>query len=458
MDNNIITLTDSYKQVHGHMEPKGTEYVYSYFESRNGAKYNKTLFFGLQYYLKQYIQGRVVTQERIAYADKLCRAHFGSGDHFNREMWEYILDTYDGHLPVSIRAVPEGTAVPVSNVLMTVVNTDTYCAPLTNHLETILSQIWAPSTVATLSSEIYKLLAFYREQTGSMDGIKYGLHDFGFRGCSGVDSAGLLGAGHLINFLGTDTLRAMEVAMNYYNAPMDGLAYSVPATEHSVMTAMGKDGEAELFGRLLDLYPTGILSVVIDSYSDKDFITKIVASYKDKILARNGKVVFRPDSGDPVSGTLDVFKGLAEIFGTTKNLKGYTELHPKVGVLWGDGIDYNGIRSILFTLRNNWFSTNSVVFGAGGGLLQKINRDDQRFAFKSSAQCRDGVWHDIFKNPLDSSKASKKGRLKLVLQDGVYCTVPLSDPREDQLVEVFRNGKIVKEYSFEDVRRNVGTW
>jgi len=461
MKNNIITLTDSYKFNHWNQYPQGTEYVYSYFEARTGAKYNKTVFFGLQYFLKEYLEGKVVTREGIEWAARLSKAHFGSDNMFNRTMWEHILNKHDGNLPVIIKAVPEGTAIPINNALMTVINTDPLCAPLTNHLETLLSQVWAGCTTATLSYEVYKLLEHYRNETGSLDFIKFGLHDFGFRGVSSVESAGVEGAGHLINFQGTDTVKAMEVAMEYYNAPLDGLAYSVPATEHSVMTAQGKDGEEALFGDLLRKYPEGILSVVIDSYDYKRFVNEIARKYKDVILARKGKVVFRPDSGEPNTVTLDVLNGLYDVFGGTKNDKGYIELNSKVGMLWGDGLDYDGIRSILFTMRNNGYSTNNIVFGMGGGLLQKINRDVQRFAFKSSAQCRNGIWHDIFKQPLDSSKKSKKGILALVKDDaGNYNTVQTLDinDKNNVMTTVFENGVITKEYSFEDVRRNVGTW
>lgn len=461
MKNNIITLTDSYKFNHWNQYPQGTEYVYSYFEARTGAKYNKTVFFGLQYFLKEYLRGKVVTRDGIEWAARLSKAHFGSDNMFNRGMWEHILNKHDGYLPVIIKAVPEGTAIPINNALMTVINTDPLCAPLTNHLETLLSQVWAGCTTATLSYEVYKLLEHYRKETGSMDFIKFGLHDFGFRGVSSVESAGVEGAGHLINFQGTDTVKAMEVAMEYYNAPLDGLAYSVPATEHSVMTAQGKDGEEALFGDLLRKYPEGILSVVIDSYDYKRFVNEIARKYKDVILARKGKVVFRPDSGEPNTVTLDVLNGLYDVFGGTKNDKGYIELNSKVGMLWGDGLDYDGIRSILFTMRNNGYSTNNIVFGMGGGLLQKINRDVQRFAFKSSAQCRNGIWHDIFKQPLDSSKKSKKGILALVKDDaGNYNTVQTLDinDKNNIMTTVFENGVITKEYSFEEVRKNVGTW
>lgn len=465
MKNNIITLTDSYKFNHWNQYPDGTENVYSYFEARNGALYNKTVFFGLQYFLKEYLQGKVVTRDNIEFAAKLTKAHFGDETMFNRAMWEYILDKHDGKLPIAIAAVPEGTPVPINNALMTIFNTDKKCAPLTNHLETLLSQIWASSTVATLSYEIYKLLEYYRDETGSRDFLKFGLHDFGFRGVSSVESAGVCGAGHLINFLGTDTVKAMETAMEYYNAPLDNLAYSVAATEHSVMCALGKDGEELVLKQLLEKYPKGILSIVIDSYDYKRFVNEFALKYKKEILAREGKVVFRPDSGDPNSVTMDVLKSLANVFGTTKNAKGYIELNPKVGTLWGDGIDYHGIRSILFTMRNNQFSTNNIVFGMGGGLLQKINRDTQRFAMKSSAQCRNGVWFDISKNPLDTSKTSKKGFLKLVKDDeGNYNTLTCDTPRNvfknstNVMELVFKDGIITKEYTFDEVRKNVGTW
>jgi nicotinamide phosphoribosyltransferase len=461
MRNNIITKTDSYKFCHHAMYPDKTEHIYSYFESRNGAKFNKTVFFGLQYYLKEYLAGIVVTREKIEWAAKLAKAHFGTDKYFNRKMWEYILNNHDGMLPLTIMAVPEGTPVSVSNVLMTVMNTDPLCAPLTNHMETLLSEIWASSTVASLSYEVLKLISHYRNETGTQDFIKFALHDFGFRGVSSPESAGIEGAGHLLSFLGTDTVQAMETAHDYYGASLDGLAYSVAATEHSIMTSMGKDGEMRLFGDLLRKYPTGILSVVIDSYDYRHFVNNIATVYKNEILAREGKLVFRPDSGDPNSVTLEVFRGLENVFGTTKNAKGYKELHPKVGVLWGDGIDYNGIRDILFTLRNNGYSTNPMVFGMGGGLLQKINRDTQRFAFKSSAQCRGGRWFDIFKNPLDSTKVSKKGVLALVQNDkGEFSTVSPHNilPEQNLLETVFFNGVITKEYSFDEIRKNTGNW
>ena len=458
MKKNIVTNTDSYKICHWNQYPSTTENVYSYFESRTGALYNKTVFFGLQYFIKEYLLGPVVTKEGIEWGKYLCEKHFGNANNFNEQMWTYILKSYDGRLPIRIRAVPEGTPVNVSNVLMTVENTDPKCFALTNHLETLLSNIWAASTVASLSREVKILCNHYLNETSDNPGhINFQLHDFGQRGVASPETAAIEGAGHIINFMGTDTVLAMELANQYYSASMDGLAYSVPATEHSIMTSLGPDGEFKIFENLLDKYPTGILSVVIDSYDYRRFIDVYARKLKDRILARDGKVVFRPDSGEPNSTTLDVLDLLNGVFGSTTNSKQYKSLNPKVGTLWGDGIDYNGIRSILFTMRNNRWASDNIVFGMGGGLLQKINRDTQRFAFKSSAQKRDGVWHDVFKKPLDTSKVSKHGRLKLIKDtEGIYHTINEGEfpDNPDQLVTVFENGELVREYTFGEIRKN----
>ncbi len=459
MENNIILDTDSYKYCHHSQYLPKTEIVYSYFEARNGATYNKTLFFGLQYLIKKYLLGQVITKDKIMEARELSIHHFGDASIFNENMWNHILTKHDGRLPIKIKAVPEGTCVDINNVMMTVENTDPLCFPLTNHLETMLSRLWAPSTTATLSYEIFLMIKHYLNQTSDdFSGIRFMLHDFGSRGVSSKESAAIQSAGHLLNFSGTDTIVAMQLLRNYYNAPYSGLAYSVPATEHSVMTSNGHKGEDIIFKQLLETYPTGILSVVIDSYDYRNFIDIYAYSNKEKILNRDGKVVFRPDSGDPNSVTIDVIERLANIFGYTKNSKGYKVLNLSVGVLWGDGIDYQGIRSILYTMKNQGWAASNIVFGCGGGLLQKINRDTQRFAFKCSAQKRDNEWIDIFKKPLDVSKTSKSGRLKLIKNDDIFETVKIDEPGEDLMETVFLNGELIKETNFAECRLNVGTW
>ena len=459
MQKNIITLSDSYKFGHNKMYPVGTEAVYSYFEARKGAKYDETTFFGLQSIILKYLQGQVVTRERIERAATIASAHFGNEDSFNRKGWEYILDKCDGRLPVRIKAVPEGMSIPINNVMMTVENTHKEAFFLTNFLESLLTHVWYGSTVATLSRHVKKSCMRFLEQTSdNPDAINFMLHDFGFRGVSSVESAEVGGAAHLINFLGTDTVVALEFIMdNYFTTDMAG--FSVNATEHSVMTAKAKEGEEDVVKSIIEAYPTGILSMVCDSYDDENFARNIIGDkFKQAVLARDGKFVLRPDSGDPVPTMLKLINILGEKFGVSTNSKGFKVLHPKIGIIWGDGIDADGIDEILEALKKDGWSACNAVFGMGGGLLQKVNRDTQRFAFKSSAQKRDGIWHDVYKSPKDQSKASKKGRLKLVWNEGshgkVLTTVAEGDPRDDVLETVFENGMLVSAWAFEGVRDN----
>jgi nicotinamide phosphoribosyltransferase len=460
---NIITQTDSYKIAHWNMYPEGTEYVYSYFESRKGAKFDNTPFFGLQYILKKYFTGVVVTQAKIEQAAALCKAHFGNEAYFNRKGWEYILKTHGGKLPLRIKAVPEGTPVTVNNVLMTVENTDPQVPWLTNYVESILTHVWYPATVAALSRNTKEMFAAFLDRTSDNPAaINFMLHDFGYRGVSSDEGAGIGGAAHIINFLGTDTVPAMEFAMDYYNADINGLAYSVAATEHSIMTARGPNGEDAILDDLLNKYPTGILATVADSYDIYNYVENLICGkYKDRILARDGVLVVRPDSITPIhttpeSETLWIVQTIANKMGYTINKKGFMVINPKIRVLWGDGIDKDGIEKILTVLEKAGFSAENMVFGMGGGLLQKVNRDTQRFAFKSSAQCRNGTWHDIYKMPKDLSKASKRGRLALVNTGGNWETKLEKDvaPERNALVTVFENGDLLKEYNFSEVRVN----
>lgn len=462
MNKNICLTTDSYKLTHWNQYPKDTEKVYSYFECRKGAIFAETPFFGLQYIIKSHLEGVVVTRENIENAAKLCRAHFGNETYFNRDGWEYILNNYGGKLPVIIKAVEEGTVVPINNVLLTIENTDSKCFWLTNHLETILSQVWYPITVAALSREVKINIREYFDLTSDNGLLDFGLHDFGFRGASSWESAGIGGAAHLINFLGTDNVVAMEVAVNYYNANLNTLAFSVPATEHSVMTALGENEEETVVENLLNEYPTGILSVVADSYNIYNFVDNIVGEkFKDRILARDGVFVVRPDSITPTHPTPEeemvwIMNSLCGNMGGTINSKGFVVINSKVRVLWGDGIDLEGIKKILYAVTKAGFATENIAcFGMGGGLLQKVNRDTQRCAFKSSAQCRAGSWYDIYKNPKDQSKASKKGKLKLIKINKKFVTVGENDPGEDYLKVVFENGRLVKEIDFDTIRKNL---
>lgn len=455
---NIILATDSYKLTHYNQYPEGTEKVYSYFESRPGAEYPYTVFFGLQYILQRYLEGPVVTRDKLAQADALARAHFGA-ELFNYDGWQYILEKHNGYLPVKIKAVPEGKKIPTNHVLMTVENTDPECYWLTNALESVLTHVWYPSTVATLSNTTIKMIGEYVQMTGGdLAGLPFMLHDFGYRGATCDEAAAIGGAGHLLTSRGTDTLPAMELAMEYYGAKLDDLAFSVPATEHSVMTSLGRDGEHEIVDQLFEKYPTGILSVVADSYDVYDFVQRLGDTYKERILERDGKFVVRPDSGPPAETMLNLSDQIWNLFGGTVNDAGYRVFDPHIGLLWGDGIDPKGIWRILKTAKRAGYAAENYVFGMGGGLLQKVNRDTQRFAFKCSAQKRDGEWVDVQKVPLDETKKSKAGRLALHFEPriGTYATDRRNGDAYDDVMEtVFENGEIKRIETFDQVRANV---
>jgi len=461
--NNIILATDSYKLSHYSQYPENTEAVYSYFESREGAEFPYTVFFGLQMILKEFLEGAVVTEQNIAQAKVISDANMGEGV-FNLEGWQRILYHHGGKLPVRIKAVPEGTPVPISNVLMTVESTDPKCYWLTNALESILTHVWYTSTVATLSRSTKELIAGFLDQTAdSRDALDFMLQDFGYRGATCHEAAARGGLAHLVNFKGTDTLPALIAGINYYAADPTALGFSVPATEHSVMTALGEDGEFDQVRRLLKANPKGILSCVADSYNIYTFVETMGSDeFKNQIMTRDGVFVVRPDSKTdrhPQAADLTtwIVQTLWKNFGGIVNSKGFKVLDPHVRVLWGDGIDPHDIKNILGKLQLAGFSAENMVFGMGGGLLQKVNRDTQRSAFKSSAQKRDGEWHDVFKDPLDSSKKSKKGRLMLVQDEAdLWTTRSEFEPLEkyNKLQTVFENGYVVRNYTFDQVRKN----
>ena len=454
--NNLLLLTDSYKVTHYKQYPPNTEEVYSYFESRGGV-HPTVCFFGLQYFLKKYLVGKVITKAKIDEAEAIFKDHFSEDDMFNRAGWEYILEKYDGHLPVKIKAVPEGTVMPYRNVLMTIENTDPNCFWLTNYLETLLVQVWYPTTVATQSYHLSKIIGKYLEETGTPADVAFKLHDFGFRGVSSVESAGIGGAAHLINFQGTDTLQALQTIRQYYETNMVA-GFSVPASEHSTMTSWGRDGEASAYKNMLEQYPTGIVSIVSDSYDIFHAAKEIYGKeLKDLILERDGNLVVRPDSGEITEVIFKLLHILGEAFGTTVNDKGYKVLHPKVRILQGDGMDAEAIEALLAVITKEGWSADNLVFGMGGGLLQKVHRDTQKFAFKCSWAKIDGKGRDVYKDPItDKGKKSKKGRMKLIVDgNGNYQTVGADDKGTDLLETVFENGQLMNAYTFEAVRQNV---
>ena len=455
MNETIVLLTDSYKVSHWKQYPPNTTNVYSYYESR-GGRFDHTVFFGLQYILDTYLS-KPVTHVDVTQAALLYRDHFGTDSLFNEEGWRHIVDEHDGYLPVRIRAVPEGLRIPNLNVLMTAENTDPACFWLTNFLETLLCQVWYPSTVATLSHEARRLITEYLERTGDPSLVDFKLHDFGFRGVSSVESAGIGGGAHLINFLGTDTVAAMTFLERHYG-PVEGSAgFSVPAAEHSTITSWGREHELDAYRNMIEQYgDQPFYSVVSDSYDIFRAAEEMWGmTLHDEVLDADGTLVVRPDSGHPQSVILRLLEILGERFGYEPNEKGYKVLNPKVRIIQGDGLDFEMIEKILFAMATKNWSADNLAFGMGGGLLQQVNRDTQKFAFKCSSVIVDGEERDVYKLPVtDSGKRSKRGRLGLYLEDGRYAT------REeglagDLLVPVFENGEILKRYTLGEVRENV---
>jgi len=457
---NLILLSDSYKCSHHVQYPKGTTEIYSYFESR-GGEFREIVFFGLQYFIKSYLL-KPITKEDIEEATEYYSLHFGNESLFNKKGWEYILEKHNGYLPISIKAIPEGTVVPNKNVMMTVVNTDPECFWLTNYLETLLSQVWYPCTIASLSREQKKRIAEGLELTAdSLDGLPFKLHDFGCRGVSSMETAGIGGAAHLVNFLGTDTVPALVLLKKYYSSNMAG--FSIPASEHSTITSYGKDHELDAMKNMLDQYPTGLVACVSDSFD----IYKACEQYwgkdlKEQVLSRNGTLVVRPDSQDPKKIVPEVLNTLGKAFGFTLNSKGYKMLPPQVRVIQGDGIDKDSLPSIIDAIIESGWSIDNVAFGSGGGLLQKVNRDTCKFAFKCSSATVDGKDRDVYKQPIGAEwKGSKKGKMKLVkdsgwtdygVEDKRLATVEMSDPREDLLIEVYRDGKLLVDQTLDSIR------
>lgn len=446
---NIMLLVDSYKHSHHKQYPAGTEYVRSYYESREGAKFDRTLFFGLQYYIEQYLDGHVVTKEKIDEAEEVVTLHMGN--HFNRAGWEHILNHHHGRLPVEIKAVPEGMLVPTSNVMMTVENTDPQCYWLTNFLETLLVNVWYPNVVATQSYEMRRIVEHYLDLTGD-DTADFKVHDFGVRGVSCPEQAAIGGAAHLVNFKGTDNLPAVQLLRKFYGEQMGG--FSIPASEHSTITSWGKEHEVDAMRNMLEQYPDGLVACVSDSFNIWAACEKLWGeTLKDKILARDGVLVVRPDSGVPHITVLKVLEILWKQFGGIVNPKGYKVLDPHVRIIQGDGIDLEELKKILFQMSINQWSADNIAFGSGGGLLQKVNRDTQRNAFKCSQVVVNGTERAVFKDPItDLGKVSKQGRLKLVYDEfGKLSTVPYDAVGVDILQTVFFNG-IHKVTTFDKVR------
>lgn len=477
------TMIDGYKLDHRRQYPEGTQVVYSNWtprDSRTGE--TEVVFFGLQYFLYRYLteeweKGFFLLPKEDVLAIYASRVNGYLGP--NSIGTDHIAALHDlGYIPLRFSAVPEGSTVPLRTPMLVVENTHEDFAWLVNYFETLLSSVlWMPCTSATTARAARRVLDKYAEITGSpKEFVDWQGHDFSFRGMPGPEAAAMSGAGHLLYFTGTDTIPAIDF-LEYYYTPMD-LDYfiggSVAATEHSVMCAGGNDQDEEqkTFERLLDLYPTGIVSVVSDTWDLWNVLTVILPNLKDRIMAREGKLVVRPDSGDPVKiicGDPDALPGtperkgvielLWETFGGTLTDKGYRLLDGHIGAIYGDSITQERLVAILDGLEKKGFASANMVFGIGSFSYQYVTRDTYGFAMKATWVQINGEGRDIFKNPVTDGgiKKSAKGRLAVLRDGNDIITVNQATPEEEAksiLQPVWENGRFLRPWFLEEVRAN----
>ena len=452
--NNLILNTDSYKTSHYEQYPDGTTMVNSYIEARGSSDptITKSVFFGLQMFIKEYLQ-TPVTMADVEEAREVLEAH---GVPFNEEGWKYIVTEHNGYLPIEIDAAPEGTPIDLQNVLVQVRNTDPNVPWLTSYVETMLLRaVWYPTTVATNSWMIKQELKRYAHKSGSDSDVSFKLHDFGARGVSSLESAGIGRLAHLVNFAGTDTLAAIMAGREYYNEPMAG--FSIPASEHSTITVWGEDNEAQAYANMLTKFarPGSLLACVSDSYDIYNAASNLWGGkLKQQLLDSGATLVVRPDSGDPTIVPVEIIERLMEKFGYTTNTAGYKVLPESIRVLQGDGINIDSIKEIIANMDDRKLALDNIAFGMGGALLQHMNRDTLQFAMKASYATINGNGQDVYKRPVgDKGKASKRGVLSLNQGGGRFFTRQRWDAVGDNVLRpVYRNGELLTEQDFADVR------
>lgn len=460
-----ILDTDSYKLSHSNVYDKNANWMMSYLESR-GGQYQKVQFLGLQFILKEYFTNKL-THSQIDEMKEFSLAHCTV---FPEKQFRKIVDVYGGYYPIIIKSVDEGTVLPTSNVLLTIESAveDHDVMSVVSYLETKLMRLWYPTTVASMCYKIKSDMIPLLEKTVEgdyKDYIGFMVNDFGSRGTTDLVSSMLGGLGHLVNFIGSDNIPAVLAAKEGYGASTMP-AYSIPATEHSIMTSKGKEGEEEIFLNYLDTYgqTNDLMACVADSYNIYDFCQKMLAKHKDRILNQKARLVVRPDSGDPLTMPIEVVEMLAEVFGYTVNSKGYKVLHDKVRVIQGDGVDETIAIEIMKKLIDKGWCVSNVCFGIGGSLLQKINRDTLKFAIKCSSMKYGDDYKDVFKAPITAAfKKSKAGRLVLLKTKDGYLTTTIEqwklnypEIEEQELKVRYDCGKIINTTTFEAIRAKSG--
>ena len=454
---NLILDVDSYKVTHFNQYPQNTKKLYAYIEARN-LNSEELIFFGLQAFVKKYLLNPI-TQDDIDEAEKFLLSHIGV---FNRDDWEYILNQHGGFLPIEIKSLDEGTVTNKKIPLLDITNTDEKVPWLVTYIETaLLRSLWYPSSVATISREIKKIIFRYLDDTCTNfdDQLPFKLHDFGARGVSSYESSRIGGAAHLLNFLGSDTVEGAMFLKDYYDGT--DISYSIPASEHSTITAWGKDNENKAHENIINqfLLEGKVIASVIDSYDTFETASKTISSeLKEKIINSKGTLVVRPDSGKLPETIIELLNTLSseENFGYTLNSKGYKELPSYIRVIQGDGVDKNSIEDILISMKENNYSAANITFGMGGALLQKLDRDTYSFAMKVSAIHDGNTWKDVYKEPSnDKTKNSRRGRFAIVQNDELE-VVDLEKLNQTNLLKTrYKDGKLYNETDLKVIRNKV---
>jgi nicotinamide phosphoribosyltransferase len=458
--------TDSYKLSHFILYGDTLEYMESYLEAR-GGEYDECTLVGLQVIIHRYLSKQLT----LADIDELENDALAHGEPFNRTGWLTILYEYNGYVPVTIRAIPEGLIVPVKNAVAVVRSPRDYrVAWIVNWLETQLSRVWYPSTVAIASREIKKVWKHYLDMSADNTEAEIGFkhHDFGSRGVTCREQAEMGGMAHLLSFLGSDTIAGIKCANHYYDIPMAG--FSIPATEHSTMTIFGEENEEDtvvrwvtktLVERQLPPNVPKLAACVGDSWDIFRFAQMVCKPrIRELVKSSGGTLVVRPDSGPPVDTLLRLFRTFVkELPGgeVTTNSKGYLMLPSWLRIIWGDGINRRSMQLILKAITDEGWSASNVAFGSGGGLLMDFNRDTQKWAFKCSYAIVDGTPVNVSKNPItDPGKRSKEGRLDLIKDDSGYHTVVIPDDLDhcskSVMVTYYDGGTICYNNTFEKMR------
>lgn len=477
---NPLLYTDGYKVDHRRQYPDQTTLVYSNWTPRKSRieGIDHVVFFGLQYFIKRYILDEFQTQFFDQPKEKVVAAYARRINNYlgpNKVGIAHIEALHDlGYIPMVLKALPEGVSVPIRVPMFTMYNTKPEFFWLTNYFETLLSTtVWMPCNSATIAKQYRHILDHYAAETSSVpEFVDWQGHDFSMRGMAGLDAAMMSAAGHLLSFTGTDTIPSIDFLEQYYNADSDQelVGGSVAATEHSVMCMGTNSGEQQTFERLItEVYPGGIVSIVSDTWDLWKVLTEYLPNLKEEILARDGKVVIRPDSGDPVDiicgnpngktaiERKGVIESLWETFGGTTNDKGYKELDPHIGAIYGDSITLQRATQICERLKAKGFASTNVVLGVGSFTYQYNTRDTFGFAMKATYGEVDGAGREIFKDPItdDGTKKSAKGLLKITLENGVYQLHDQVDWETEQtgeLKEVFRDGKLLVDQTLADIR------